>query len=138
MKARRTRIAQVVADRTLKSGASKSFTRELAAYLLTEGRVAELDSIMRDVRQDWAEAGVVEVLASSARPLSGAVKSDIKNRIKRLYPNAKRIIVTERHDPDIIGGVKLDLADRQLDLSVEAKLNKFKQLTTAPGSVERK
>lgn len=138
MKARRTRIARVVAEHTLKAGASKGFVRELAAYLLTEGRVAELDSIMRDVQQDWAEAGVVEVLASSAHPLPTAVQADIKSRVKRLYPNAKRIIVTERRDPSIIGGVRLDLADQQLDLSVEAKLNKFKQLTTAPGSVERK
>lgn len=138
MKARRTRIAQVVAGHTLKSGISRRFAREVAAYLLSEGRTGELESIMRDVQADWADAGIVEVIASSAHPLTAATKADIKRQAARLYPAAKRVIVTERRDPAVIGGVRLDFADRQLDLSVEAKLNKFKQLTTANGSVERK
>ena len=58
MKTPRTRIAGVVADRTLKSGVvSQQLSRELAAYLLSERRTGELDSILRDVRADWAKAG---------------------------------------------------------------------------------
>lgn len=138
MKARRTRIARVVADKTLKSGVSKSFANELAAYLLAERRTGELASILRDVQSDWAEAGRVEVLAASAHPLTAAIKADITAQIRRMYPDAKQIIVTEVRDPEVIGGVRLNLADRQLDLSVEAKLNKFKQLAAAPTSAERK
>jgi F0F1-type ATP synthase delta subunit len=138
MKARRTRIAQAIADKTLKQCASKRYSREVAAYLLSERRTGQLDSIMRDVQGDWAKAGFVEVIASSEHPLTAATKKDITKRIKRLYPKAKRIIVTEVHDPAVIGGVRLNLADQQLDLSVQAKLNQFKQLTTSPGSLERK
>ena len=131
MKTPRNRISRTLADRTLKSGSSTKLTKEIAAYLLSERRVAELESIMRDVQQDWAEAGRVEVIAASAHPISSAVKSDIIARIKPLYPAAKQIIVSETIDPEIIGGVRLSLANQQLDLSVEAKLDKFKQLTTA-------
>ena len=138
MKARRTRIAQVVAGRTLKSGISRRLSRDVAAYLLSEGRTGELESIVRDVQADWADAGIVEVVASSAYPLTAALRTDIRRKTAKLYPGAKRIIVTPRHDPEVIGGVRLDFADRQLDLSVEAKLNRFKQLTTATGSLERK
>jgi F0F1-type ATP synthase delta subunit len=130
MKASRTKLAQAIADHTLKTGASKSLSREVAAYLLSERRVNELDSVLRDVQADWAAAGFVEVIASSAHPLTAAAKADITRQVKRLYPAAKRIIVTEVHDPAIIGGVRLNVANRQLDLSVEAKLNTFKQLTT--------
>ncbi len=137
MKARRTRIARVVADRALKSGISKRFSRDVAAYLLSEGRTGELESIVRDVQADWAQAGIVEVIASSAHPLTAALRAEVKRQVAKLEPKAKRIIITERRDPGIIGGVRLDLPDRQLDLSVEAKLNKFKQLT-ATGSLERK
>jgi len=131
MKTPRTRVARVVADQTLKSGSSKQLSREIAAYLLAERRVSELDSVLRDVQADWAEAGYVEVIATSAHPLTAAIKADITKRAKQLYPNAKRIIVTEARDAEVIGGVKLELAHRQLDLTVEAKLNKFKQLTAA-------
>jgi F0F1-type ATP synthase delta subunit len=97
--------------------------------LLSEGRAQELNSVLRDVQVDWAESGYVEVLAASAHPLTTAVRADIERQVKTLYPNAKQIVVTEVPDPDVIGGVRLSLANQQLDLSVEAKLNKFKQLT---------
>jgi F0F1-type ATP synthase delta subunit len=130
MKQSRTKLASLVAGQTLKSGISKRLSREVAAYLLSERRVNELDSVLRDVQADWAEAGYVEVQATSAHQLTAAVKADISRQFaKRLYPNAKRIIVTEIHDPTVIGSVRLSLADRLLDLSLQAKLNKFKQLT---------
>jgi F-type H+-transporting ATPase subunit delta len=129
MKQPRTRIANIIATKTLKSGVSKAFSEEIAAYLLSERRVNELDSVLRDVQTDWANEGYVEVLASSAYPLSPEVKAEITEQIRRIYPDAKQIVVTEMNDPEVIGGVRLSLADQQLDLSIEAKLNKFKQLT---------
>ncbi len=131
MKTPRTRIANTIADRTLSKGIDKTISREIAAYLLSENRVGELDSLLRDVQADWADKGYVEVLAASAFPLSAAVKATITTRVKVLYPAAKKIVVTEVHDPAVLGGVRLSLANQQLDLSVEAKLNKFKQLTVA-------
>jgi F0F1-type ATP synthase delta subunit len=131
MKAPRRRLAQTIADKSLKGGSSKKLANEVAAYLLAERRVSELNSVMRDVQADWAEAGHVEVIAASAHPLTAGVKADITRQVKQLYPSAKQIIVTEEFDPEVIGGVRLSLANQQLDLSVEAKLNKFKQLTVA-------
>jgi F0F1-type ATP synthase delta subunit len=129
MKTPRNRISSTIADRTLKSGSSAKLAKEVAAYLLSENRVGELDSVLRDVQADWAKAGYVEVLASSAHPLSADVRANITKQVKGLYPDAKQVIVTEVPDLTVIGGVRLSLANQQLDLSVRAKLNKFKQLT---------
>lgn len=131
MKAPRTRLARLVADTTLKQGASRHFVREVAAYLLSERRGNELDSLLRDVQSDWAEAGHVEVIARSAHPLTAAVRTDIKREVKRVYPGAKQIVVNEVTDPDVVGGVRLNLPNQQLDLSIRTKLNHFKQLATA-------
>lgn len=130
MKAR-SRLADMIAERTLKQGANKQLTAEIAAYLLQERQVGQLESILRDVQADWAAKGYVEVLAHSAHLLPVSIKADITKQVAALYPNAKQIVVTEVLDPAIIGGVRLNLANQQLDLSVEAKLNKFKQLTAA-------
>jgi F0F1-type ATP synthase delta subunit len=138
MKARRTRIARVIADQSLKSGVSRKLAREIAAYLMSEHRTSEVDSIVRDVQADWAEAGQVEVIVSSAHPLTAAARTEARQQAKRLYPKAKRIVVTENIDPGLIGGVRLSFADRQLDLSLRSKLNQFKQLTAASGTMERK
>jgi F0F1-type ATP synthase delta subunit len=131
MKQPRTKLSRLVADKTLKSGLSRRFNKEVAAYLLSQRRTTELDSVLRDVQADWAEAGYVEVLAASAHPLTATLITDIRQRVKGLYPSAKRIIVTEVFDPAVIGGVRLNLPNRQLDLTVQAKLNQFKQLTTS-------
>lgn len=127
----RTRIAGAIADRTLQSGSDKRHAKEIAAYLLSEHRVNGLDSILRDVMNDWAKAGHLEVLVSSAHPLTPALKKQITERIEAVSPQAKRIVITEVYDAEVIGGVRLRLANRQLDLSVENKLNRFKQLTGA-------
>jgi F0F1-type ATP synthase delta subunit len=131
MKTSRTRIAKTIAARTLAGDVPKDYARELAAYLLAEGRVDELDSLMRDVQADWAKQGYVEVIARSAHALSSETKADITKRVQEIYPTANKIVVTEVADPEVVGGVRLSLAGQQLDLSVEAKLNKFKQLTGA-------
>ncbi len=130
MKTPRTRVAKTIADKTLAGADTAELSREVAAYLLSERRVSELDSIMRDVQENRAESGVVEVIASSAHELSPTVIAEIESQVAKVYPNAKQIVVTPIHDEDIIGGVRLELPNQQLDLSVEAKLNKFKQLTT--------
>jgi F-type H+-transporting ATPase subunit delta len=129
MKTPRTRIANLVAQRSLKSGVNKPLSREVAAYLMEENRTDELYSILRDVQEFWAEAGQLEVIATTARPLTAAAKTDIQKKIKTLHPNAKNIIISEVIDPELVGGVRLNLPGQQLDYSVEAKLNKFKQLS---------
>lgn len=132
MKTPRHQIAAYLAERSLASGASADkLSREVAAYLLETNRTGELSSLMRDVQELRAERGIVEVLASSAHELSAGAKSDIEANVKRLYPDAKRIIISEVRDTNVVGGVRLELANQQLDLSVRGKLNRFKQLTTA-------
>jgi F0F1-type ATP synthase delta subunit len=129
MKQSRRKLAQTIADRTIKAEQGGRLATEVAAYLLAEHRVNELDSILRDVQADWAAAGYVEVLAYSAHPLTTGVRTQIEREVTKLYPDAHRIVITEINDLDAIGGVRLTVANQQLDLSIEAKLNKFKQLT---------
>lgn len=128
----RRRIAQVIAARTHRDGGvQKKYAQEVAAYLLESGRVRELDSLLRDVSLDWAEQGYIEAIARSAYPISATVNSDIKAQVTKLFPKADKVVVTNVIDPSVIGGVQISIANQQLDLSVEAKLNKFKQLTEA-------
>jgi len=109
----------------------EQYIRSVASYLLETRRTGELDSLLRDISADWARVGQVEVLARSVHPLDDAARQDIIARVKPLYPKADKITVTGILDPEVVGGVRLSVADQQLDLSVEAKLNKFKQLVRA-------
>lgn len=130
MKQSRTKIADTIAQEVLESGMSGDYAKQVAAYLLAERRVDDVDSILRDISLSWAKAGHVEVLAYSAHELSKAIISDITQEVSRYIPDAKHIKVTPVIEPGVVGGVRLEFMNKQLDLSVDAKLRKFKQLTT--------
>jgi F0F1-type ATP synthase delta subunit len=122
-------IAATLAQRSLGSIDEPRFAKEIASYLLDQRRTGELESLLRDIMQYRADHGIVEVIATSAHPLTAEIRTDIDRQIRAMYPEAKRIIITAEHDADVVGGVQLQLANQQLDLSVRAKLNRFKQLT---------
>ncbi len=124
-------LAKVLAKKSLGNVAEKRFSQEIAAYLLSARRTNELDSLLRDIQQYRADNGIVEVIAVSAHPLTDKVRKEIEAQVRELYPSAKTIIITEERDTGVIGGVKIELANQQLDLSIRNKLNRFKQLTTA-------
>jgi len=126
----RSQVASVLASQTLSSGVSKKLSRELAAYLLLEGRTGELDPLMRDIQSLWAKNGYVNATAISAHPINAGAKAKITKTVAAAYPHAKKIIIDERHDSAVIAGVRIELADQQLDVSIATKLNKFKQLTS--------
>lgn len=131
-KLQRSRLAVLLADKLEAIDVDlQAFSQEVAAYLLTQGRSGELDSLMRDIMQVRADRGTVEVIAHTAYPLSDNVRADIQSQIKGMVPSAQTVVISEVHDPSVVAGVRLELANQQLDLSVRAKLNRFKQLTTA-------
>lgn len=109
---------------------AKKFADEVAGYLLASNRTGELDSLARDMVGYRSQEGVIEVTAVSARRLTGAALDEVRQKIKQLYPGAKRVIINQRIDSDQIGGVRLEMPGQQLDLSVRGKLNQFKQLTS--------
>ncbi len=136
MKVPRYQIANIIAKLSLKSDAdAKELSSEIAAYLLSERRTGELHSLLRDVASLRAKQGIVEVNAVSAHKLTDTVLSDIREQVQEQYPSAKQIIINERIDKNLVGGVRLEMLDKQLDLSVRAKLNRFKQLTTSERTV---
>jgi F0F1-type ATP synthase delta subunit len=131
----RLKLANLIAERTIKNGASASFTKEVAAYLLETGKTDELSSIIRDVQAKWADLGRVEVIVSSSHSLDAAAKDEIKKAVLSVYPNAKQVIINEVRDDQVLSGVKLDLANSRLDLTAEAKLKRFRHLTAKKGTI---
>jgi F0F1-type ATP synthase delta subunit len=129
-KVSRTQLAKLLAERFATTQDPAKLEQEVAAYLLSEKRASELDSLMRDIAQLRADEGYVEADVVSAFPLTPAAEADVKAVLKSAYPRAKSIRLNERRDEHVIGGVKLELANQQMDMSIRAKLNRFKQLVT--------
>lgn len=127
----RRHLAEVIAERTLHVRDTKKLAREVAAYLLDTGQTAQLESLLRDVMEYRAEHGVVEAQAISAHELTPTVIRELQQILKAEHPQAKSVHVIPKLDPAVVGGVRLQMANEQLDLTVRGKLDTFKRLTTA-------
>jgi len=129
MKVPRQQLVKIIASWTNGSkGLSLSHVDSLAAYLLTEGRTGELESILRGLRAAWAEAGYVAVTADSAHELSPSALREIEAEARRLYPAAKHVAITRRVDPTLIGGLRLGIVDYYTDRSVVGALQQLRSL----------
>lgn len=129
MKIPRHVLAEAIAKKTMHIADSKAFAREVAAYLLAERRVADLESILRDILQFRQDNGQLEAEVVTVHDLQPHVLGEVKQLLQTAYPKAKEIHVSERHDSSVIGGLRIDLANERLDLTVASKLATFKRLT---------
>lgn len=127
----RPEIAAVIAKRTLDVHDTHALQLAVAGFLLEQNKVDQLDSIMRDVLAYRAEHGYVEVTIVSAYPVDAAVKQDVLVAVKQEFPGAKSYVVNEKIDESVVGGLRIEFAGEELDLTVKAKLNVFKRLTAA-------
>ncbi len=132
----RKELAEVIGSKTLQIKDRQQLANSIAAYLASDLKTKSinLDSLMRDVMQYRLEHGIVEAVAVSAHELDDRVISDIKSLLKEHFPDAKSVLVDQKIDASLVGGVRIELPQENLDLSVRSKLNLFKRLA----SLERK
>ncbi len=114
------------AARRIAAGESKTVVlKELAAYLIDTGRKSEAGLLVRDIETALVARGIVVGTVVSARPLTAEAKKSIDSFVKHHYADVKSVVLRERVDESVIGGVRLELADRQLDVTVANKLDKL-------------
>lgn len=126
----RTELAEIVGEKLLSGDSSRTLAKELAAFLLIENRVSDLESLMRDVMAYRQSEGVIEAEVASAHPLEQDILRQVRQLISDKYPNAKKIIVHEHIDQSIVGGLTITLANEKLDMSIKSQLDTFRRLTT--------
>jgi len=77
-----------------------------------------------------AARGEVEMIVTSAQALDNKALSRLENAVaKSTYVGVgKKLKVTNKVNPDIVGGLVVEIGDRTIDLSVSSKLAKMNKL----------
>jgi F-type H+-transporting ATPase subunit delta len=121
-------IARTIAEKlTEHPSERKHWLGVLAAHLVEQNRVDELDLIMNDIAHELFErSGELLVTTVSANPLSEALRSELKSQLMQAT-KAKKVALTEEVDPSLLGGLIARTPDAVADMSVRTKL---KQLAT--------
>lgn len=135
MKVARRDIARAVAAQIDEGRSAPELASSLAMYLVRERRVRDLDGILRDVARLRAlHHGIVEARVTTAEPLTEALASQVRDLVATYGGGTRTVIVANAVDPSIVGGVKVQTDEYELDASVRSKLNKLKHVSSLKGS----
>lgn len=117
----RRKMADYAADAIVSGQPLKVVLQQLAAYLVTANRTREQELLVRDIETALAMRGLVVADVTSARSLTATLEQDIKK-----MTGASQVQLRERHDPSVLGGVRIDVAGKRFDGTLRHKLNALK------------
>lgn len=100
------------------------------SVLAENNRLAELDNIYAKfaVLKD-ADQGVVEAKITSAKPLDSKILKKLQQAISKssFVGEGKTLLVANDVNPDILGGLVVEVGDKTVDLSISSKVAKLNQ-----------
>jgi F-type H+-transporting ATPase subunit delta len=104
-------------------------TKNLVYLLLDGERLASVGAISREVdAMIEAKAGRMAAVVTSAKPLDASQLSQIITALERL--SGKKVSVTRREDPELLGGVVAKLGDVVYDGSLRTQLRTLRDELT--------
>jgi F-type H+-transporting ATPase subunit delta len=110
---------------------SDELLRNFLLLLVDKGRTGQLEEIAREFERLVAEhEGVVHAELTTAVELSDEEARDLLARIED--STGRKVEATRKVDPDLIGGIVLQIGSHRLDASVRGRLNRLRrELATA-------
>ncbi len=110
----------------LDSLGAKKATKQLAAYILENRIHNQTDEIMDNIQTEYQRVHkIVEATTASVYPLT----ADLRKRVQDIVAaktGAKKVVLHELIDPSVLGGVKINAPEMELDLTLKTKLAKLK------------
>jgi F-type H+-transporting ATPase subunit delta len=101
------------------------YVRNLLLLVVQRSRVSYLGEILEEFQKMREEReGLVHAQVYSPYPLDG-LRDEIKKRLAEL--TGRKVLVEERLDRSLIGGIKLTIGDLVIDGSVRAQLERLRE-----------
>lgn len=123
----------IVAELKKQSGASGETVSNFLAALAENNRLGILKGVCDKFGEIInAAKGEVEVVVTSAQQLDNKTLNRLETAVAKspYVGQGKKLRVTNQVNPDIIGGLVVEVGDRTIDLSVSAKVAKLNKLLT--------
>jgi F-type H+-transporting ATPase subunit delta len=123
-------IAKSIAAKLLaEPSRQKHWLQVLAAYLLEQNMVDDMDLLVNDIaREIYTQNGHLYVDVSSARPLNDAARRELTHMLA-LATGARHVEIEARIDKTLLGGLVARTPDGQFDASVRSKLKQLASIS---------
>lgn len=115
-------LARYAADRLEAGASSEELVNSIAQMLVAERRSRDVLAFGRLLEQELARRGTTQVVITS---VSGVDKL-IKERLAQML-GVKKALFHEVVDKSVIGGVRAQTLDSQIDLTIQGQLKAIKQ-----------
>jgi F-type H+-transporting ATPase subunit delta len=107
-------------------GGQEELIRNFLLVLAEKNRGAEVEEVAREFERLAAEAeGILDVELTTAVELSDREAHDVIGQIEKV--SGRKVEATRRVDPDLIGGLVLQVGSMRLDSSVRGRLNRLRR-----------
>lgn len=120
-----SQLAEYALDRIDRGADHSHVAQTIASFLTDERRTREAPAVFRAIEKELAQRGRTHITLTSAYE----VGTDAKQQIAELF-NIENPVFETVIDPRVVGGVKARAGEHEIDLTVRAKLNRFKQIMT--------
>ncbi|OLN95297.1 ATP synthase subunit 5, mitochondrial [Colletotrichum chlorophyti] len=124
----------IVAELTKQAGAgSQETVKNFLAALAENNRLGLLPGVAQKFGEIMSAArGEVELIVTSATQLDNKTLQRLETAISKssYVGQGKKLKVTNQVNPEIIGGLVVEVGDRTIDLSVSSKIAKLNKLLT--------
>jgi F-type H+-transporting ATPase subunit delta len=109
----------------------EQLVRNFVLLLADKGRSAQFEEIARELERLVAEReGILHAELTTAVELSDAEAKDLLGQIERAA--GRKVEATRAVDPDLIGGIVIQVGSHRLDASVRGRLDRLRrELATA-------
>ena len=122
-------IAAADKENALKSvfeGKISDLTLDFLRLLSEKERIKFLPGIYNEFKEMYYKmSNILEVTAVTSRSLSERLKDKLVNKLETV--SGKKIILSEKTDESILGGIVLRYGNTEIDSSVKTKLEKLKK-----------
>lgn len=103
-------------------GKISDYALHFLLVLTEKKRINCLSGIAREVKAQYNDYnGILEVSVTTAEPLKKAIKDKLVKKLEST--TGKKIVLVEKTDKSILGGIILNYGNTQLDSSVKSRLD---------------
>ncbi|KAI0837316.1 putative oligomycin sensitivity conferring protein [Hypoxylon sp. FL0890] len=120
-------------QKNIGAASANETVKNFLATLAENNRLGILEGVCEKFGQIMsASRGEVEVVVTSAQPLDNKTLSRLESAVSKspYVGQGKKLKVTNQVNPDIIGGLVVEIGDRTIDVSVSSKIAKMNKLLT--------
>jgi len=111
-------------------GNEPSFLKDVVKFLARKRFLYRAKDILFNLEKIiHQENGIITAKVKSARILSEETKREITHSLKKLY-SARKVLYKESVDENLLGGIRIEVNDEIIDLTVKNKINKLQEYLT--------